>query len=197
MAVSEASKSNLRPRARKRERSAEEEAEAAKGAKEMELSIEAMAGNGLTPQEISLLTNIRPDRLYRRYRQAMMTGGARRKNEVAESAYKMAVGGPEKNWRQADASMNKFWLERQGGAGWAPPKGDGVDGPDLTRLTVGQLIELEKALRPLARNPVMIDAQVESTQSRGGGERADEAGAGDHVDGGVGVGVDGEGSVPE
>jgi hypothetical protein len=203
MAASEKSKSNLRPRARKRERSAEEEAEAAKGAKEMELSIEAMAGNGLTPQEISLLTNIRPDRLYRRYRQAMMTGGARRKNEVAESAYKMAVGGPEKNWRQADASMNKFWLERQGGAGWAPPKPDSQEGPDLSRLSVPQLIELERALRPLARNPVLIEGSSgngtieHDAEPRAGGGGIDEKGVGDLDDGGVGERVVGAGEVPE
>jgi DNA-binding CsgD family transcriptional regulator len=186
-----------KPRARRsRALSTEELAEREKQAKEMEASVEQMSANGLTPQEISLLTGLSAERLYRKYKDFMMKGGAKRTNEVAQAAYLMATGGPEKNWRQADASMNKFWLERRGGPIWAPPKADEERGPDLTRLSVPQLIELEKALRPLARNPVLIDAQVESTQSRGGGQRVDAAGAGDLVDGGDGVDVVGEGEVP-
>jgi hypothetical protein len=175
----------------------EELAEREKQAKEMEGSIEQMAANGLTPQEISLLTGLSADRLYRKYKGQMMKGGARRTNEVAQAAYLMATGGPEKNWRQADASMNKFWLERRGGPIWAPPRPDAEAGPDLTRLSVPQLIELEKALRPLARHPVMIDAEVEPAEPRGGGGGIDEKGAGDLVDGGVGERVDGSGAVPE
>ena len=173
-------------------------AERARGAREMEDAIERMAANGLTPQEISLLTDIKAERLYKRYRDVMMKGGAKRTNEVAEAAFKMAVGGPERNWRQADASMNKFWLERRGGAVWAPPRPDQDGGPDLTRLSVPQLIELERALRPLARNPVMIDASAEQfTQSRPGGSGVDAAGDGDFVDGGDGERVGGEGEVSE
>jgi DNA-binding CsgD family transcriptional regulator len=187
-----------KPRARKsRVLTSEQLAEREKQAKEMEASIEAMSANGLTPQEISLLTGLSPDRLYKKYRDCMMKGGARRTNEVAQAAFLMATGGPDKNWRQADASMNKFWLERRGGPIWAPPRPDEDRGPDLTRLSVPQLIELERALRPLARHPVMIDAEIESTESRGGGGGADAAGVGDLVDGGVGVGVDGSGAVPE
>jgi hypothetical protein len=186
------------PRARKsRVRTSEELAEREKQAKEMEGSVEQMSANGLTPAEISLLTGLKPDRLYRKYRDCMMKGGARRTNEVAQAAYLMATGGPERNWRQADASMNKFWLERRGGPIWAPPRPDEGSGPDLTRLSVPQLIELERALRPLARNPVLIDAEVQSTEPRERGGGIDEAGAGDLVDGGVGVGVDGSGAVPE
>ncbi len=160
MVVANASLRYLRPRARKRERTAEEQAENAKQAKELELAIEAMAGNGLTPQQISMLTGIRADRLYKKYRDNLLKGGAKRTNEVAEVGFLMATGGPEKNWRQADASMNKFWLERQGGPAWAAPRKDADEGPDLSRLTVPQLIELERALRPLARRPVMIDAET-------------------------------------
>jgi hypothetical protein len=195
--VSNASLKNLRPRARKKAMTKEEASERDRQAREMEGSIEQMSANGLTPQEISLLTGLRADRLYRKYRDCMMKGGARRVNEVAQAAFNMAVGGPDRNWRQADASMNKFWLERRGGGIWGPPKADEGAGPDLTRLSVAQLIELERALRPLARNPVMIDAQVQSAKSRERGGGADEAGAGDFVDGGVGERVDGEGSVPE
>lgn len=181
----------------KREIDPEKLAERARQAREMEDAVERMSANGLTPQEISLLTGLKPERLYKRYRDCMMKGGARRTNEVAEAAFKMAVGGPERNWRQADASMNKFWLERRGGPIWAPPKPDDERGPDLTRLSVPQLIELERALRPLARNPVMIDGEVESSGSRPSGSGAIEAGDGDLVDGGVGERVDGEGEVPE
>jgi hypothetical protein len=186
-----------RPRARKRVLSTEEQAERDRQAKEMELAIEQMAANGLTPAEISLLTGLSAERLYRKYKGCMMTGGAKRTNEVAQAAYLMATGGPERNWRQADASMNKFWLERRGGPIWAPPKPDEERGPDLTRLSVPQLIELERALRPLARNPVLIDAEVELTEPRERGGGIDEKGAGDLVDGGVGVGIDGSGAMPE
>lgn len=166
-----------------------------RAAREMEASIEAMSGNGLTPQQISLLTGIKPERLYRKYRTAMMTGGARRTHEMAESAFLMGVGGPERNWRQADAGMAKFWLEKLGGPVWAAPR-DRQEGPDLTRLSVPQLIELEKALRPLARGPVLIDAQVErDAEPRGGGGGADEAGDGSLADGGVGVDHGGSGEV--
>lgn len=197
MTVMDNSLKNLKPRARKRDLTKEEAAERERQAREMETSIEQMSANGLTPHEISLLTGLKPDRLYRKYRDCMMKGGARRTNEVAQAAYLMATGGPERNWRQADASMNKFWLERRGGPIWAPPKPDDVGGPDLTRLSVPQLIELERALRPLARNPVLIDAQVESTVARERSSGADEAGAGDLVDGGVGVDRGGSGEVSE
>ena len=181
-------------RPRRAARTDEVEGERGKGAREMEASIEQMSSNGLTPQEISLLTGIKAERLYRRYKEAMMKGGARRTNEVAQAAYLMATGGPEKNWRHADASMNKFWLERRGGPVWGPPKADEGFGPDLTRLSVAQLIELERALRPLARNPVMIDAQVEFTESRSGRSGAVAAGDGDLVVRGVGERDGGEGA---
>jgi DNA-binding CsgD family transcriptional regulator len=188
-----------KPRARRsRVLTSEELAEREKQAREMEGSVEQMAANGLTPQEISLLTGLSAERLYRKYKGFMMKGGAKRTNEVAEAAFQMAVGGPERNWRHADASMNKFWLERRGGPIWGPPKPDADAGPDLTRLSVAQLIELERALRPLARHPVLIDGEtVESTEPRGGGGGIDEKGTGDLVDGGVGVGVDGSGAVPD
>ena len=181
----------------RRARTPERELELRKAAAEMASSIEQMAANGLTPQQISLLTGIKPERLYRKYREMMMKGGARRTNEVAEAAYLMSVGGPEKNWRQADAGMNKFWLERRGGEAWAAPSKDREDGPDLTRLTVPQLIELERALRPLARNPVMIDGTIDGTaESRGGGGGVDAAGIGGVADRGVGEHSDGEGAEP-
>jgi hypothetical protein len=187
-----------KPRARRsRVLTSEELAEREKQAKEMEASIEQMSANGLTPGEISLLTGLSAERLYRKYKACMMKGGAKRTNEVAQAAYLMATGGPEKNWRQADASMNKFWLERRGGPIWAPPRPDQDHGPDLTRLSVPQLIELERALRPLARNPVLIDAEVELTEPRERSSGVDAAGAGDLVDGGVGERVDGTGAVSE
>jgi DNA-binding CsgD family transcriptional regulator len=198
MSVSAGSRANLRPRAAKSpERAAELARERKLAAAEMERSIEEMSANGLTPQQISLLTGLKPERLYKRYRDCMMKGGARRTHEVAQAAYLMSVGGPDKDWRRADAGMNKFWLERRGGEAWAVPDKDGVAGPDLTRLSVPQLIELEKALRPLARNPVMIDGEVERvTDARGGGGGADAAGAGAQPDRGDGEHHDGEGEVP-
>lgn len=163
--------------------------------RELEEAISRMSANGLTPQEISLVTGIKPERLWRRYREAMQKGGARRKNEVAESAFLMATGGPEKDWRRADAGMAKFWLERRGGSEWASPERGGDDGPDLTRLSVPQLIELQRALKPLARGGMVIDGTVEHAVVRGGDGGADAAGAGSESDGGVGEHHDDAGEV--
>ena len=128
---------------------------------ELERAIESMAGNGLSPQEITLLTGIKPERLYRKYHQHILRGAARKLNEVADMGHLLATGGPEKDWRRADAGMIKFWLARQGGSAWAPRRTED-DGPDLTSLTTEQLIALEKALRPLAKTR-LID--VTSTSS--------------------------------
>ena len=43
---------------------------------ELERAIESMAGNGLSPQEITLLTGIKPERLYRKYHQHFYGGGS-------------------------------------------------------------------------------------------------------------------------
>ena len=130
---------------------------------ELERAIESMAGNGLSPQEITLLTGIKPERLYRKYRQHILRGAARKLNEVADMGHLLATGGPDKDWRRADAGMIKFWLERQGGPQWAPPRKEQDEGPDLTTLTVEQLIDLEKALRPLAKTR-LIDVTPTSSE---------------------------------
>ena len=170
-------------------KSREERAEARRVSLEMEKTIEEMSANGLSPQQISMLTKISATRLYNRYRESMMKGGARRTNEVAEVAYQMAIGGRDfasADFRKADASMSKFWLERMGGPAWAPPKED-EDGPDLSRLTVAQLIELERALRPLAKSSVVIDGAVSVVQRSESRERSGgviEAGDGGDASGG-------------
>jgi hypothetical protein len=129
---------------------------------ELERAIESMAGNGLSPQEITLLTGIKPERLYRKYHEHILRGAARKKNAVADMGYLIATGGPDRDWRKADAGMIKFWLERQGGSQWAPPRKD--EGPDLTTLSVEQLIELERALRPLAKTKALIDVAPTSSE---------------------------------
>lgn len=173
-------------------------------AREMTESIERMSANGLSPQQITMLTGLKAERLYKKYKDALMRGGARRVNEVAESAFLMAVGGPDKNWRQADPSMARFWLERQGGPAWSAPQ-DSDPGPDLTRLTVPELIELERALRPLAKTPILIDAEtriasasveIDATVARGGDSRTDEARAGAVAAGGDGDDRRDPGEVP-
>lgn len=197
MTVSEKSLKNLRPRAAGTPERAQALAVLRKAAAaDMEASIERMSANGLSPAQICMLTGLKADRLYRRYRDSMLRGDARRTNEVAQSAYLMSVGGPEKDWRRADPGMAKFWLERRGGAVWAMRSNEDA-GPDLTRLTVPQLIELERALRPLAKNPVMIDGAIEpDAEPRGGGGGTDEAGVGALAAGGVGDVIGGEGEVP-
>jgi hypothetical protein len=129
---------------------------------ELERVIESMAGNGLSPQEITLLTGIKPERLYRKYRQHILRGAARKLNEVADMGHLLATGGPDKDWLRADAGMIKYWLDRQGGPNWSPPKDDD-DEPDLTSLTTEQLIELERALRPLAKSKALIDMTPRSS----------------------------------
>lgn len=169
----------------------EQQLELERQAKEMTESIERMAANGLSPQQITMLTGLKAERLYKKYKDALMRGGARRVNEVAESAFLMATGGPDKNWRQADPSMARFWLERQGGPAWSAPQ-NSDPGPDLTRLTVPELIELERALRPLSKGPILIDAEsaihspveVDASVARGGGGGIDEARAGAQPAGG-------------
>ena len=131
---------------------------------EFERVIESMSGNGLSPQEITLLTGIKPERLYRKYRQHILRGAARKLNEVADMGHLLATGGPDKDWRRADAGMIKFWLDRQGGSAWAPRR-DEEDGPDLTSLTTEQLIALEKALRPLAKSKALIDVTSTSSEA--------------------------------
>jgi hypothetical protein len=123
---------------------------------ELERAIESMAGNGLSPREITWLTGIKPERLYRKYHQHILRGAARKLNEVAEMGHLLATGGPDKDWRRADAGMIKYWLNRMGGPAWAAKRGE-EEGPDLTTLTVEQLIELERALRPLAKAKALID----------------------------------------
>jgi hypothetical protein len=75
----------------------------------------------------------------------------------------LATGGPDKDWRRADAGMIKFWLNRMAGPAWAA-KRDEEEGPDLTTLTVEQLIDLEKALRPLAKSKALIDVTQRSSE---------------------------------
>jgi hypothetical protein len=116
---------------------------------ELERTIENMAGNGLSVDQIERVTGINYARLYRRYKGAILRGQAKKVHAVADMGFLLATGGPEKDWRRADAGMIKFWLERQGGPNWAAKREE--EGPDLTSLTTEQLIALEKALRPLAK----------------------------------------------
>ena len=92
-----------------------------------------------------------------------MRGQAKKVHAVADMAFLLATGGPEKDWRRADAGMIKFWLDRRGGPNWAA-KRDEEEGPDLTTLTVEQLIELERALRPLAKSKALIDVTPTSSE---------------------------------
>ena len=164
--------SNPLGRPRRKEYTAAELEELRKAKVEFEQSIEAMAGNGLTPEQIMLLTKLKPGRLYRQYRGALLRGQARAVNEVSAMARLLASGGPEKDWRRADAGMIKYWLDRQGGANWRPPKAD-EDGPDLASLTTEQLIELERALRPLAKAP-LIDVTPNDRVDRKPKDEGDE-----------------------
>jgi hypothetical protein len=127
--------------------SAEEKAAAAAElAADLDASLEAMSARGLTPPQISLLTGIDPERLYRGHKGAMMRGGARRTPEVLE-------GGAERAWRLVEAGQARFLRARlRSGRGR-----DEVGGADLRRLSLEELRALERALRPLAGGPAEVE----------------------------------------
>ena len=160
-------------RLERRKAKAAEFDEARKAKAELEVAIERMAGNGMTIEEIGLLTGIKGARLYRKYYGLVAKGQAKARNDVADMGFMIATGGPDRDWRKADAGMIKFWLERMGGPQWAPPRKDEDEGPDLTRLTVQQLMELEKALRPLAKASLIdvVPTSREVKDGDGGGVR--------------------------
>jgi hypothetical protein len=169
--------------------------EARKKAQEMVRTVERLSGNGLDPKGISALTGIKPDRLYRKYRDAMIRGKATRLSDLAEMGFLVAMGGPERDWRRADATQIRFELERRGGDEWAPPSQKVQVTQDLSRLSMEELMALERVAAKLqgvdtgARvmiedlrggdlakdvTPSVVPSPVEEAEAQSGAEPGDE-----------------------
>lgn len=109
--------------------------------------VQRMSGLGLSVTEIARLTGYRPSTLYRSFRQELSTAGLYKDLDVLESAYWQAVGGPEKDWRRADASMTRFWLgERRGWRARTAYDKPSQVSLDLDRLSDEELHELDRLL---------------------------------------------------
>jgi hypothetical protein len=78
-----------------------------------------MARFGFSAQKIARLTGFRPSTLYRSFREELTTAADLADLEVLQSAFDQAVGGPERNFRHADASMTRLWLGQR--LGWKQP----------------------------------------------------------------------------
>jgi hypothetical protein len=107
-----------------------------------------MAGFGFPVTKIARLTGFRPSTLYRVFREELTTAADLRDLDVIESAYHQAVGGPEKNYRHADASMTRFWLGKR--LGWRQPTAydqarNSVE-VDLDRPSDEELHELDRLI---------------------------------------------------
>jgi hypothetical protein len=107
-----------------------------------------MAGLGYSVPKISRLTGFRPSTLYRAFREELTTAADLRDLDVLESAFHQAVGGPERNFRHADASMTRFWLGQR--LGWKQPTAyDQARNKveiDLDRLSDEELHELDRII---------------------------------------------------
>jgi AcrR family transcriptional regulator len=106
-----------------------------------------MAGLGFSVPQISKLTGYRPSTLFRFFRHELTTAALERDLDVVESAWRQAVGGPQKDFRLADASMTRFWLGHR--LGWKAPTAfmnPHVREIDLDRLSDDELHELDRLL---------------------------------------------------
>ena len=107
-----------------------------------------MAGAGFSVSKISRLTGFRPSTLYRAFRNELTTAADMRDLEVIESAFNQAVGGPDRNYRHADASMTRYWLGHR--LGWKQPTAYDVARNkleiDLDRLSDEELHELDRII---------------------------------------------------
>ena len=107
-----------------------------------------MAGFGFPVSKIARLTGFRPSTLYRAFREELTTAADLRDLDVVESAFNQAVGGPDRNFRHADASMTRFWLGQR--LGWKQPTSyDQARNKveiDLDRLSDEELHELDRII---------------------------------------------------
>jgi hypothetical protein len=107
-----------------------------------------MAGMGFAATKIARLTGFRPSTLYRVFREELTAAADMRDLEVLESAFHQAVGGVERNFRHADASMTRFWLGHR--LGWRQPtaydQGRNTVAIDLDRLSDEELHELDRII---------------------------------------------------
>jgi hypothetical protein len=108
-----------------------------------------MARFGFSASKIARLTGYRPSTLYRAFRQELTTAADLADLEVVESAFNQAVGGPERNFRHADASMTRLWLGQR--LGWKQPTQydqarEKLNTIDLDLLSDEELHELDRLI---------------------------------------------------
>lgn len=105
-------------------------------------------GLGSGVAKISRLTGFRPSTLYRVFRDKLTTAADLRDLDVIESAFHQPVGGPDRNFRHAEASMTRFWLGHR--LGWKQPTSyDQARNKveiDLDRLSDEELHELDRII---------------------------------------------------
>jgi hypothetical protein len=102
-----------------------------------------MASYGFSLHQILRYTGLHKAQM-RFCKKELQTAAITRDLTVAQSAYLQSVGGPDRNWKEADGAMTRFWLERR--MGWrAPPERSLALNAnlDLDRLSEAQLEQLE------------------------------------------------------
>ena len=113
-----------------------------------------MASYGFSLHQILRYTGLHKAQM-RFCKKELQTAAITRDMTVAQSAYLQSVGGPDRNWKDADGAMTRFWLERR--MGWrAPPERSLALNAnlDLDRLSEAQLEQLEALMEAAAPQPL-------------------------------------------
>ena len=109
-----------------------------------------MASYGFSLHQILRYTGLHKAQM-RFCKKELQTAAITRDMTVAQSAYLQSVGGPDRNWRDADGAMTRFWLERR--MGWRAPPERSLSlnaNLDLDRLSEAQLEQLEALMEAAA-----------------------------------------------
>ena len=105
-----------------------------------------MASYGFSLHQILRYTGLHKAQM-RHLKHELQTAAITRDLTVAQSGYLQAVGGPDRNWKEADGAMTRFWLERR--MGWRAPPDRLMTlnaNMDLDKLSEAQLEQLEKLM---------------------------------------------------
>jgi hypothetical protein len=109
-----------------------------------------MASYGFSLHQILRYTGLHKAQM-RFCKKELQTAAITRDLTVVQSAYLQSVGGPERNWKDADGTMTRFWLERK--MGWRPPPERSLSlnaNLDLDKLSEAQLEQLEALMEAAA-----------------------------------------------
>lgn len=105
--------------------------------------VRQMASYGFSLHQILRYTGLHKAQM-RHCKRELQSAAIQRDLTVAQSGYLQAVGGPDRNWKEADGTMTRFWLERR--MGWRAPPDRLMTlnaNLDLDRLSEAQLEQLE------------------------------------------------------